>query len=142
MHKELNATFAEECFATVEYFQLKSIDLPDAYEKAIQETEVKKQDIIKAQAEKDKVAIELETKVKQAEIASQIQVNQAQGEADASVVENVATAKAFYDVQTQQATSLAGVKQSLGLTNQQVNQYMKTKLLKEYPESKMLIGID
>ena len=70
MHKELNATFAEECFATVEYFQLKSIDLPDAYEKAIQETEVKKQDIIKAQAEKDKVAIELETKVKQAEIAS------------------------------------------------------------------------
>ena len=75
MHMDLNKTFAEECFSTVEYFQLKSIDLPDEYEKAIQETEVKKQDIIKAQAEKEKVAIELETQIKQATIASEIQIN-------------------------------------------------------------------
>ena len=48
MQNKLNKTFAEECFSTVDYYQLKSIDLPDEYEKAIQETEVKKQDIHKA----------------------------------------------------------------------------------------------
>lgn len=55
MQKKLNATFANECFATVEYFQLKSIDLPDEYEKAIQQTEVMKQDIHKSEAEKEKM---------------------------------------------------------------------------------------
>ena len=42
MQSRLNKTFAEECYATVDYFQLKSIDLPDEYEKAIQQTEVMK----------------------------------------------------------------------------------------------------
>ena len=64
MQKQLNATFANECFSTVEYFQLKSIDLPDDYERAIQQTEVMKQDIHKAGAEKEKMQIELQTKVK------------------------------------------------------------------------------
>jgi len=70
MQNKLNKTFAEECFSTVDYYQLKSIDLPDEYEKAIQETEVKKQDIHKAEAEKLKMQIEMETKVKQATIAA------------------------------------------------------------------------
>ena len=81
MQKKLNATFAEECFATVDYFQLKSIDLPDDYEKAIQITEVMKQDIHKAQAEKEKMVIELQTKVKQAQINSKVKINKAEGDA-------------------------------------------------------------
>ena len=36
MHRILNnSTFSAFCFSTVEYFQLKNIDLPDEYEKAI-----------------------------------------------------------------------------------------------------------
>lgn len=69
MQKELNSTFSEYCFATVDYFQLKSIDLPDDYERAIQETEVKRQDIHRAEAEKMSMQIGLETKVKQAEVS-------------------------------------------------------------------------
>jgi predicted phage-related endonuclease len=84
--------------ATVEYFQLKNIDLPDQYEKAIQETEVMKQDIHKAEAEKSKMQIELETKVKQAQISSETRVQKAEGEASAMVQENKAQTESFYKV--------------------------------------------
>ena len=54
MQIALNETFSQYCYSTVDYFQLKSIDLPDPYESAIQDTEVKRQDIHKADAEKQK----------------------------------------------------------------------------------------
>ncbi len=98
MMLELNKTFSEQCMATVEYFQLKNIDLPDLYERAIQETEVKKQDIHKAEAEKSKMQIELETKVKQAKIASEMRVNKAEGDSTALVNENEAQTQSFYKV--------------------------------------------
>ena len=141
MQKELNSTFADQCFATVDYFQLKSIDLPDPYERAIQETEVKRQDIHRAAAEKMRIQIELETKVKQAEIASNVNINQAQGQASVLLQSNFATSESFYKIQYQQAFSLAEVKTALGLTTDQLLQYLRAKILKEYPESKMIIGM-
>lgn len=142
MQKSLNTTFAQYCFATVDYFQLKSIDLPDKYEIAIQETEVKRQDIHKAEAEKSKMQIELETKIKQAEIASNININKAQGQASVLLQSNVATAESFYKIQFQQAQALAAVKNALKLTNAGLIQYLRAKILKEYPEDKMIIGLD
>lgn len=139
MQQALNQTFAQYCYATVDYFQLKSIDLPDKYEVAIQETEVKRQDIHKAEAEKSKMTIELETKIKQAEIASNININKAQGQASVLVQSNAATAESFYKIQQQQATALAQVKRTLGLSNDQLIAYLRAKLLKEYPEDKMII---
>lgn len=139
--QQLNMTFAEQWFATVEYFQLKSIDLPDKYEIAIQETEVMKQDIHRAEAEKSKMQIELETKVKQATIASNININRAQGNAATLTQSNMATAESFYKIQNQQATSLAALVQSLQLTPDQLIQYLRAKILKEYPEGKMIIGL-
>lgn len=142
MQLALNQTFSQFCYATVDYFQLKSIDLPDKYEVAIQETEVKRQDIHKAEAEKMKMQIELETKIKQAQIASNININKAQGQASVLVQSNQATAESFYKIQQQQAAALAQVKKTLGLTNDQLIEYLRAKLLKEYPEDKMIIGID
>jgi hypothetical protein len=142
MQTSLNQTFAQYCYATVDYFQLKSIDLPDLYETAIQLTEVKRQNIHKAEAQKNKIAIEQETKIKQAEIASQININQAQGQASVLLQSNVATSESFYKIQTQQAQALAQVKSTLGLTNPQFIQYLRAKILKEYPEDLMIIGID
>ena len=142
MQDSLNATFSEYWFSTVDYFQLKSIDLPDPYEIAIQETEVKRQDIHKAEAEKAKTAIELETKIMQAKISSNITVNKAMGDASSLLQSNVANTESFYKIQIQQATALAAVKKSLGLTNAQLLTYLRAKILKEYPEGKMIIGLD
>jgi regulator of protease activity HflC (stomatin/prohibitin superfamily) len=126
----------------VDYFQLKSIDLPDKYEIAIQETEVKRQDIHKSEAEKMKMEIELETRIKQAEISSNIILNKAQGEASVLLQSNVATSESFYKIQSQQANSLSEVKNALGLSNDQLLQYLRAKILKEYPEDRMIIGMD
>ena len=54
MQHNLNDTFSRMCYLSVEYFQLRNIDLPDHYETAIQQTEVKKQDINKAYAERNR----------------------------------------------------------------------------------------
>ena len=116
--------------------------MPDKYERAIQETEVKKQDIHRAEAEKNSMQIELETKVKQAEIASSVNINKAEGQASSLLQSNLATSESFYKIQDQQATSLAEVKSALGLTGDQLIQYLRAKILKEYPESKMIIGLD
>ena len=45
MLENLNSTYAAKCFSTIDYFQLRSVDLPNEYESAIEQTEVKRQDI-------------------------------------------------------------------------------------------------
>ncbi|CAI2376866.1 unnamed protein product [Moneuplotes crassus] len=130
MQKAVNKTFAQYCFATVDYFQLKSIDLPDKYEIAIQETEVMRQDIHKAEAEKAKMQIELETTILQAQIASNININKAE-----------ANGQSFYKIQYQQAASLKTIKDALGLSNPDLLDYLRAKILREYPEDKMIIGM-
>jgi len=114
----------------VDYFQLKSIDLPDKYEVAIQETEVMRQDIHKAEAEKAKMQIELETTILQAQIASNININKAE-----------ANGQSFYKIQYQQAASLKTIKDALGLSNPDLLDYLRAKILREYPEDKMIIGM-
>lgn len=142
MQTNLNKAFTDECFSSVDYFQLKSIDLPDEYEKAIQETEVKKQDIHKAEAEKIKMQIELETKVKQAVISSQIRVNAAEGEAKSMINQNEAQALSFYEIQKQEAMSYKSLKDGLKLDGPQLITYMKAKVLKELPQENLIIGLE
>ena len=50
----------------MQFFQLRSVGLPAPFENAIQLSEVKKQDIKKAEAELNKVKIEIDTKIKSA----------------------------------------------------------------------------
>ena len=50
MAAQLNQRLKDDLYSEVVYFQMRSIDLPDAYELAIQDTEVVKQSILKAQS--------------------------------------------------------------------------------------------
>lgn len=83
MQDALNTEFRNSCYCTIDFFQLRSgyffkknfeylfkhskfylknlVDLPDKFEDAIQLSEVKKQEIQKAYAEKNKTQVELET---------------------------------------------------------------------------------
>lgn len=54
MSESLANRLAKDIDVDIVFFQLLSIDLPDQYETAIQETEVSRQDIEKAQAERAK----------------------------------------------------------------------------------------
>jgi len=126
----------------VEFFQLKSIDLPDPYELEIQNTEIKRQDIHKAEAERLQMVIGLETKILQAEISSYVNINRAEGNASVWLQSNLANSEGFYKMQVQQATSLADVKTSLNLSTLDLVKYLRAKVLKEHDENKMIIGLN
>jgi len=67
MKKNLDDRMGKMMWMDIVLFQLRSIDLPDPFENAIQLTEVKKQDILKAQAERSK---NLETQGMRKDIAN------------------------------------------------------------------------
>ena len=54
MKSQLDKRLRQDVNIEIVFFQLLSIDLDDRYEKAIQDTEVSRQDIEKAEAERNK----------------------------------------------------------------------------------------
>lgn len=75
MYEDLDARLINDVHCKVVFFQLFSIDLPNDYEDAIQMTEVTKQSILRAEAERNKNKIEQTTKVEQSRIGKDITVN-------------------------------------------------------------------
>jgi regulator of protease activity HflC (stomatin/prohibitin superfamily) len=72
--RTLNDAFNKTCYANIQFLQLRSVDLPAPFEQAIQESEVKRQDIQKASAELNKVRIEVDTKIKSAEFQKNVTI--------------------------------------------------------------------
>jgi hypothetical protein len=70
----LDKVFSQICYANIQFLQLRSVDLPNLFEQSIQLSEVKKQDIQKAQAELNKVRIEMDTKIKAAEFQKDVTI--------------------------------------------------------------------
>merc|ERR1711879_367204 len=67
MEDGIKEVFAHKAFATVPFFQLRSVNLPNSFETAIQDTEVANQDIQTAHAEKENKEVEMQTQVLQAQ---------------------------------------------------------------------------
>lgn len=72
--------------------------MPDLFEQSIQLSEVKKQDILKAKAEKNKVNVVLETLLKTAEYQRNITINVAEGQAESILAQNLANTRSFVTV--------------------------------------------
>ena len=70
----LDKIFSKLCYSNIQFLQLRSVDLPNLFEESIQESEVKKQDIQKAQAEQNKVRIEVDTRIKSAEFQKDVTI--------------------------------------------------------------------
>ena len=71
---KLNEIFTKQCYSFIQFLQLRSVDLPSLFEQAIQESEVKKQDIQKAFAELNKVKVEVDTKIKTADFQKNVTI--------------------------------------------------------------------
>ena len=70
----MNEIFNQQCYSYIQFLQLRSVDLPNPFEDAIQESEVKKQDIKKAEAELNKVRVEVDTRIKAAEFQKNVTI--------------------------------------------------------------------
>lgn len=141
MQTALDQHFRTNCFSSVEFFQLRSVDLPDKFESAIQLSEVKKQDIKKAQAEKEKMVVELETSRIKAEYQKNVTINLATGEAKSITAKNQADVASFKLLAQARANSYQALKDELGLTGPQLLDLIKAKLIRDYNPQNLTIAI-
>ncbi len=139
---ELDKIFNKECSANVQFFQLRSVDLPALFEESIQVSEVKKQDIKKAEAELSKVEVEVDTRLKSADYQKNVNINIAKGESEALIQQNMADVESFRKVQGQQNSSYKNFKAELALTNDQLIDFLKTKAIGKFNEKNLALNID
>lgn len=137
LDKALNST----CNANVQFLQLRSVDLPALFEEAIQESEVKKQDIQKANAELNKVKIELDTLEKAAVIKKEATVNLAEGEAESILKQNDAEVKSLINSQNTQSEAYVKFKDTIKVSNKSLLNFIKTKLIKNYSKGQVALSV-
>ena len=129
---ELNEVFENLCYSSIQFLQLRSVDLPNLFEASIQESEVKKQDIQKAKAEQNKIMIEVDTQIKSAEFQKNVIINKAEGEAEAIYKQNKADVESLMKMQETQVGVYKTLKDTLNLSNEKLLNLMKSKLIKGF----------
>ena len=139
--KHLDQRLNITCFSNVVFLQLRSVYLPNLFEQAIQESEVKKQDIQKANAELNKVRVEIDTLTKSATIGKNVTINLAQGEADSILMQNEANVLSLKRVQDSQTEAYSLFKSKLNIDNEGLLGYIKAKLIKEYEGNGLAINL-
>lgn len=128
----LDKSFSKLCYSNIQFLQLRSVDLPNLFEQSIQQSEVKKQDIQKAQAEQNKVRIEVDTRIKSAEYQKDVIINKAEGEAEAILKQNQANVESLKKVQYTQSIAYSQLKNTLLMSNEELFDFIKSKLVKNY----------
>ncbi len=141
MKTALNDYFTKNLFSTVHFFQLRSVDLPDLFEKAIMTTEVKKQDIQKALAEKNTTIVELETKLLASDYDKNVTLLLANGKAKGIVLKATANAYAYTTVQKQVSTSYKALKTDTAMTTAALLQYVKGMVTTKYKGKYSLLSL-
>lgn len=139
--RKLDQSFSVVCYANIQFLQLRSVDLPNLFEEAIQESEVKKQDIKKAEAELNKVKVEVDTKIKSATFQKNVAINIAEGEASAILQQNAANVISLKRVQDAQSEAYQKMKFKLNLSNSDLLNLIKTKLVKNYDGNNLALNI-
>ena len=140
--RTLDQMFSQLCYSNIQFLQLRSVDLPNLFEEAIQESEVKKQDIKKAEAELNKVRVEVDTRIKSADFQKSVAINIAEGEAAALLQQNKASVDSLKRVQDTQTEAYMKLKQTLGMTNAELLNFIKTKAIKNYDGSNLALNIN
>ena len=96
---------------------------------------------MKAQAERDKTAVELETNIKQALVAQEITINNAQATASVTFQRNEADIESFKVNQWAQLQSYTLLKSSLNLNETDFIKFLQNKLVTGYDGSSVLISL-
>jgi hypothetical protein len=99
MKSGLDERLKKDLFCEVVFFQLRSIDLPDPYELSIQNTEVTKQSILRAEAERLKNNVTQQMYVSVSQIKTNVTQNDAIGLAQAKKLLVNASTSTFQQIQ-------------------------------------------
>jgi len=141
MEKLLKSDFEAKLYATIFSFQFRSVTLPDAFEDAIQQTQVKKQDMDVAQAEQQSIKVGLETELMQAQRRVKVKANNAEGFAESVMLENSADISQFKATQEKAADSYKAVLSQLDDKESQLLQYVQSRVLRDHTSDKVTQGL-
>lgn len=141
MHEHLRKHFLAHVFADVPFFQLRTVHLPTEFEEAIQETQVKQQDIQIAQAEQMSKKVQFATKVIQAEQQVKVMTQNAEAEAKRVLLNNGAFCKQYTVTQEKQVEALKAVMKASAWNGDQLLDYLAIRAIRDHPAEKMTIGI-
>jgi len=128
-------------YCDVQFFQLRSVDLPNLFEDSIQLTEVKKQDISKATAEQNRIKVEIDTLIKSANFQKTVTINLAQGDASAKLQANKAAIDSLRKLQGSKTSAYRNLKKNLNLDNQSLLGFIKSKLVKNTEGSNLVYNL-
>lgn len=142
MEDELDNVLESSMYCLIKFFQLKTVDLPDDFEDAIQLTEVKKQDIEKAKAEMAKVEVEIETKLQLAEQNKKIILNNANGEVNKIISNNQAHVDAYNNTETLVIEGLSNMKTLASMSNDDILSYLKSSIIENYSGDNLIIALE
>eukprot|EP00931_Biecheleriopsis_adriatica_P088891 TRINITY_DN63118_c0_g1_i1.p2 TRINITY_DN63118_c0_g1~~TRINITY_DN63118_c0_g1_i1.p2 ORF type:complete len:297 (+),score=70.11 TRINITY_DN63118_c0_g1_i1:70-960(+) len=139
MHDKLNNHFQAHAFAEVPFFQLRTVHLPNDFEEALKETQVKQQDIQIASLEQKTKTVTFKTRVLQAEQDVHVVVNQGEAEAAAILAANKAYCKQFEVTQDLQTSALSKLVRASGWNSGQLLDYMRVRALRGHPSNRSMI---
>lgn len=141
METVLREVFEKRLFATIFSFQLRSVLLPTDFEEAIQRTEVKKQDVHKAEAERNSTRVSMETELLQATRRTQVKSNSADAYAQSVILANSADISQFNKTQEFAAESYKGVLEALDTKESDLLQYIQSRVLRDHPSAKTTVAL-
>jgi hypothetical protein len=114
----------KKTYHEVVFFQLRSLNLPDAFENEIKNTEVKGQDINTANAELLRDTVMFETSVKVANLAVNSTVETAFGEGNKTIYQATAEASTISEVIKAQSITYKLMKANLTFGNDEILKYL------------------
>jgi regulator of protease activity HflC (stomatin/prohibitin superfamily) len=141
MEEVLRKEYEEHLFATIFSFQLRTVGLPQEFEKAIQLTEVKKQDVHKAEAEQNSTEVALETALMQAKRRIKVKAQSADAVAQSTMLANTADIEQYNVTQHLAADSYEGVLKSLDSKEGDLLSYIQSRVLRDHPSDKTTVGL-
>jgi len=141
MHSMLDDHFQSHASSEVPFFQLRTVHLPDEFEDAIKETQVKQQEIQIATLEQKTNRVSYETTVLQAEQAVKVLQNQAAGEAASIMAQNEAYCQQYKITQSLQSDALQRLMKAAGWDAKQLLEYLRIRAVREHPAERTTIRL-
>lgn len=141
MKEMLDGHFSEHAWSEVPFFQLRTVTLPAEFEDAIQNTQIRQQEIQIASAEQKQNAVKYETSVIQAQQRVRAILLAADAEAVAVLAQNDAYCRQYNLTQQLQREALIRMMGDADWSPEEILQYLRVRAVREHPSDKTTLNI-
>ena len=131
MQDKLDAEFSKTYFANIPGFQLRSIDLPDSFEDALERAEVARQEIEIAHLNQQSTLVKAQTLILEADAAKNRTIINANASAEAFIIQMKAQASSVNITLSAEREAYYALAQALNMTSSELLAYLWIKALQE-----------